>query len=140
MVRFIKKVKGYNLNWRELKMIAEKVLDYYGRKDEDITVIFCGNRLIKRLNREYLSRNRPTDVISFPINEMTEDGKYLGDIVISVAYASNSAKERGDTLENEIKILLIHGILHLLGWDHESDSGEMRKEENKLKKLFLVKE
>lgn len=140
MVRFIKKVKGYNLNWRELKMIAEKVLDYYGRKDEDITVIFCGNRLIKRLNREYLSRNRPTDVISFPINEMTEDGKYLGDIVISVAYASNSAKERGETLENEIKILLIHGILHLLGWDHESDSGEMRKEENKLKKLFLVKE
>lgn len=140
MVRFIKKVKGYNLNWRELKMIAEKVLDYYGRKDEDITVIFCGNRLIKRLNREYLSRNRPTDVISFPINETTEDGKYLGDIVISVAYASNSAKERGETLENEIKILLIHGILHLLGWDHESDSGEMRKEENKLKKLFLVKE
>lgn len=137
MVRFIKKVRGYNINWEELKMIAEKILDYYGRKEENVTVIFCGNRLIKKLNREFLSRNRPTDVISFPINEITEDGRYLGDIVISVTYASSSAKERGITLEREMKILLIHGLLHLLGWDHESDSGEMKREEFKLKKMFL---
>ncbi len=139
MIRFIRKVRGYNIKIKELKMVAEKVLRHYRRENENITVVLCGNRLIKKLNREYLSKNSPTDVISFPIHEIVEDGKYLGDIAISIPYALKSAKERGETLEDELKILIIHGVLHLLGWDHENDSGEMKKEENKLKKIILGK-
>lgn len=137
MIRFIKKIKGYNINLKELKMFAEKVLKNYGKEKEDVTVLLCGNRLIKKLNMEYLSRNRPTDVISFPINEILEDRRYLGDIAISLPYALKSAKKRGEILENELKKLLIHGILHLLGWDHEKDSGEMRKEERKIEKIMM---
>lgn len=137
MIRFIKKIKGYNINLKELEMFAEKILKNYGKEKEDVTVLLCGNRLIKKLNMEYLSKNRPTDVISFPINEILEDRRYLGDIAISVPYALKSAKKRGEILENELKKLLIHGILHLLGWDHEKDSGEMRKEERKLKKIMI---
>jgi probable rRNA maturation factor len=91
------------------------------------------------LNKEYLSKNSPTNVIAFPINEILEDGKYLGDIAISIPYALSSVKGSEEKLENEIKKLIIHGILHLLGWDHEKDSGEMEKEEEKLRRLFIGK-
>ncbi len=139
MVKLIKKVRGYNINLKRLKMIAEEVLKHYGRENENVTVLLCGNRLIKKLNKKFLSRNSETDVISFPINEVLDDEKYLGDIAISVPYAQDSAKELGEILENELKKLLIHGILHLLGWDHEKDSGEMEKEEIKLKKILTDK-
>lgn len=139
MVRFFRKVRGYNINLKELKMLAWKTLQHYGKEKESITVLLCGSRLIKKLNKEYLSREGETDVISFPINEVIEEEKYLGDIAISVPYAKKSAKEMGEPLENELKRLIIHGILHLLGWDHEKDSGEMKKEETRIKKLFICK-
>ncbi len=139
MVRFLKKVRGYNINLKELKMLAEEILRHYGKEKESVTVLLCGNRLIKKLNKEYLSKDRETDVISFPIDEVVEEGKYLGDIAISVPYAEKSAKEMGESLENELKRLIIHGILHLLGWDHEKDSGEMKKEESRLRKLLFFK-
>lgn len=139
MVRFLKKVRGYNINLKELKILAEKILQHYGKEKESVTVLLCGSRLIKKLNKEYLSRDRETDVISFPINEVMEEGKYLGDIAISVPYAEKSANGRGEPLENELKRLIIHGILHLLGWDHEKDSGEMEKEETRIRKLLLCK-
>lgn len=139
MVRFLRKVRGYNINLKELKMLAWKTLQHYGKEKESITVLLCGSRLIKKLNKEYLSREGETDVISFPINEVIEEEKYLGDIAISVPYAKKSAKEMGEPLENELKRLIIHGILHLLGWDHEKDSGEMKKEETRIKKLFICK-
>ncbi len=139
MVRFLKKVRGYNINLKELKMLAEEILRHYGKENDSVTVLLCGSRLIKKFNKEYLSRDRETDVISFPINEVVEEGKYLGDIAISVPYAEKSAKEMGESLENELKRLIIHGILHLLGWDHEKDSGEMKKEESRLNNLLLFK-
>ncbi|MGQ9618438.1 MAG: rRNA maturation RNase YbeY [Candidatus Aminicenantia bacterium] len=139
MVKFIKKVKGYTINIGEMRKVAEKILKHFGREEEFITVVFCGNRYIRKLNALYLSRNGPTDVISFSINEETEDGKYLGDIVISIPYALKSSQENKEPLENEIKMLIIHGILHLIGYDHERDSGEMEKEEERLRKTILRK-
>ncbi len=139
MVRFVKKVRGYNIKLKDLKMFAEDVLKLYGKEKENVTILLCGNRLIKKLNKEYLSKNSPTNVIAFPINEILEDGKYLGDIAISIPFALSSVKGSEEKLENEIKKLIIHGILHLLGWDHEKDSGEMEREEEKLRRLFIGK-
>ncbi len=136
MVKFVKKVKGFNINVKNLKRFAVRALEYYGKDKEIVTVVLCGNRYIKRLNKIYLSKNEFTDVISFPINENTEEGRYLGDIAISVPYALESSKKMVRTLEDEIRKLLIHGILHLLGYDHETDSGEMKREEEKLEKLL----
>jgi len=139
MVKFVKKIRGYNIKLKDLKMVAENVLKHYGKEKENVTILLCGNRLIKKLNKEYLSKNSPTNVIAFPINEILEDGKYLGDIAISIPYALSSVKGSEEKLENEIKKLIIHGILHLLGWDHEKDSGEMEKEEEKLRRFFIGK-
>ncbi len=136
MVKFVKKVKGFNINVKDLRRVAERVLEYYEKDKEIVTVVLCGNRYIKRLNKIYLSKNESTDVISFPINENTEEGRYLGDIAISVPYALESSKRGGWTLGDEIRKLLIHGILHLLGYDHEKDSGEMKREEGRLEKLL----
>jgi len=139
MVKFVKKIRGYNIKLKDLKIFAENVLKHYGKEKENVTILLCGNRLIKKLNKEYLSKNSPTNVIAFPINEILEDGKYLGDIAISIPYALSSVKGSEEKLENEIKKLIIHGILHLLGWDHEKDSGEMEKEEEKLRRFFIGK-
>ena len=93
---------------------------------------------IRALNRKYLHRNRPTDVISFSQMEgefAHLNTKLLGDVVISVETARRQAREAGSTLNDEITFLLIHGILHLIGYDHEGSakkSLEMKVKEKKL--------
>ena len=90
-------------------------------------------------NQLYRHKNYPTDVLSFPVNEVTlEQDHYLGDILISVDKAADQAKEKGHRLNKEIQILLLHGILHLLGYDHETDSGTMDRIEAGLKKSLRL--
>ena len=89
------------------------------------------------LNRVHRGKDRPTDVLSFPQREGEEsdpDDPVLGDIVLSVERAQTQADERGHSLETEIRILLVHGILHLLGYDHEEDADaeEMEAEERRV--------
>ncbi len=83
--------------------------------------MFCGDRKIRALNRRYRRKDRPTDVLAFP---GAADG-FLGDIVIAVPYAARQAKRRGEPPSREMDRLLLHGFLHLLGYDHETDEGEM---------------
>ena len=75
------------------------------------------------LNRRWRRKNRSTDVLSFPVAEI--GARFLGDIVISVPYATRQARRRGDSPAREMDRLLVHGYLHLLGYDHETDDGEM---------------
>ncbi|MEO1923813.1 MAG: rRNA maturation RNase YbeY, partial [Nautiliaceae bacterium] len=77
---------------------------------------------------------KPTDVLSFPLENIP--GMPLGSIVISIDTAKKGAKEFGHSIENEIKLLFIHGLLHLLGYDHEIDNGEMRAKEEEIIKKF----
>lgn len=81
---------------------------------------------LQRLNREFLENDYPTDVLSFPSG--SRDG-VLGEIAISVDRAKEQAAEFGHTTDEEIRILMLHGVLHLLGMDHERDRGRMRREE-----------
>ena len=98
-------------------------------------VRFCGDRQMRRVNREFRSHNETTDVLSFP----GEEG-HLGDILISVPAAQRQAAAAGHTLERELKTLLLHGVLHCLGYDHETDEGEMDRLERRLRRTWLREE
>ena len=93
--------------------------------DVNLSVVLTDNRRLRKLNRHYLGIDASTDVLSFPASELDgaetdpETGtRYLGDILISVPYASASAKKAGHPLEAELQLLVVHGVLHLLGHDH----------------------
>ena len=88
---------------------------------------------LRRLNREYLAHDYPTDVLSFPTG--LRDGS-LGDIAISVERARVQARDFGHTIDEELRILMLHGLLHLLGMDHETDAGRMVRAETKWRKHF----
>jgi probable rRNA maturation factor len=94
-----------------------------GGRDRDVSVFFCGDRRMAGLNRRWRRKNGPTDVLSFPAG--TSGARFLGDIVISVPYATRQARRRSDPPSREMDRLLVHGYLHLLGYDHETDHGEM---------------
>lgn len=114
----------------------------------DLSVTICGNQMIRTLNRNYRNKDKKTDVLSFPVHETLRDKNAvdqiqflsLGDIFISLDVAKKQAKDYDATIEEEFARLLIHGFLHLCGFDHEIspyEEGIMReKEENILKKFF----
>jgi probable rRNA maturation factor len=111
-------------------------------KGKHLTIAFVSDRRIKELNNIFRDKNKPTDVLSFPYEpdqyDYLETENFLGDIVISVEQAQRQAEENDLTLENEIKQLILHGILHLVGYDHESDGGEMNRLELKLRRKLKV--
>ena len=98
-------------------------------------VVFISDRRMKELNSFFRGKNSTTDVLSFPHepDEFDNDASNLGDIVISVEQAARQGEENGLTLENEIKQLILHGLLHLCGYDHETDNGEMNARELELR-------
>lgn len=89
--------------------------------------LIAGDAELRELNRNYLHKDYPTDVLSFPACGQAD---FLGDIAISLDRAREQAAEHGHAVEREIEILLLHGVLHLLGFDHENDRGRMRREES----------
>ena len=93
-------------------------------------VLLLSDSAIRRYNKLYRNQNHATDVLSFPVRETgVNEPDYLGDILISAETASKNAKRYGNRLEEEVKILILHGVLHLLGYDHETDGGKMAKAE-----------
>jgi probable rRNA maturation factor len=100
----------------------------------DVAVLVTGNREIQKLNKEFRKKNKPTDVISFPSGV---DG-VAGDIAISAEIAQANARKLGHDAAEELKILILHGMLHLAGFDHEVDTGEMARKEARLRKQFRL--
>lgn len=95
----------------------------------EVNVLITSSDELQRLNREYLGKNKPTDVLSFP-SALSDGG---GDIAISWQIAQQNAKSLGHSLNDELKVLILHGTLHLAGFDHENDRGEMQRLEQKLR-------
>ncbi len=121
---------AYAVNEKLLETILQDLTQ------KDIELIVTSNEQIQKINKEYRDIDKPTDVLSFPYEEMPMAP--LGSIVISIDYVQNKAKEFGHSEEDEFTLLFIHGLLHLLGYDHECDNGEMREMEEKLiRKLKL---
>ena len=108
-----------------LERAARALLDLSGVSDADLTLALADDSRIQALNRDFLGIDAPTDVLSFPADEPDpETGRrYLGDVIISLPRATEQASERGHPVEDEIQLLVIHGILHLLGHDH-AEAGE----------------
>jgi probable rRNA maturation factor len=101
------------------------------RASGEVSVVLAGDRLLRRLNREYRGRDRPTDVLSFP-GPGGEGG--LGDVVISVPSAARNSRRQGHGVQRELDILALHGFLHVLGYDHETDDGTMDRLEERLRR------
>jgi len=104
------------------------------RVSGEVSLVLAGDRLLRRLNRDYRGRDRSTDVLSFP-GDGGEAG--LGDVVISVETARRNARRLGRTLLQELDVLALHGFLHVLGHDHETDGGTMDRLERRLRKRLL---
>jgi rRNA maturation RNase YbeY len=107
-------------------------------RHREVSVLFCGDRRMAGLNRRWRRENRSTDVLAFPA--AGGDVGFLGDIVISVPYAMRQARRRGEPPSREIDRLLVHGYLHLLGYDHDTDRGEMDALEARLRRKLGIEE
>ncbi len=107
---------------------------------KEIELIITDNESIQELNQEYREKDKPTDVLSFPMDtpftEQSIFGMPLGSIVISADLVEEKANELGHTIQDELSLLFIHGLLHLLGFDHETDDGEMRAREKEIIEAF----
>lgn len=95
---------------------------------------------MRTLNRSFRNKNYSTDVLSFPASGTFAEPGYLGDIVIATGVARRQADEAGHPVTTELKVLALHGLLHLLGYDHDADAGEMAKAETRLRKKAGLKE
>ena len=111
-------------------------------KGKELTIAFVSDKKIKELNKIFRDKNKPTDVLSFPYEpdqyDYLETDNFLGDIVISLETAQKQADENKLPFETEIKQLILHGILHLCGYDHETDAGEMNRIEIKLRNKLKI--
>lgn len=98
----------------------------------EVNVLVTGDAEVRRLNRRFRRKDKPTDVLSFP----APDRHCAGDIAISASTAARNARRLGHTTAEELKILLLHGMLHLAGHDHETDQGEMARKEGRLRRAL----
>jgi probable rRNA maturation factor len=128
------------IDGRGLKGFLLRVAGEVGPKGVSATLALVGDRRLQALNRIFRGVNRTTDVLAFSVGPsiLPEDNNYLGDIVISVDAAEQHAKRRKSTLRRELRVLALHGYLHLLGYDHETDDGEMRRIEYRLRRRFEI--
>ena len=101
-----------------------------------VTVAVVPDRRIRELNRQYRGKDSATDVLSFPADEPGQ----LGDIVVALGVARRQAKSARHSLSSEFRVLALHGLLHLLGYDHERDNGEMRRLEQRLRRAGGLRE
>lgn len=123
--------------WAEF---AQKALNLVGNSRKIVTIAFVSNHRMRALNKSFRGLNKTTDVLSFPAeaDAFTESEDNLGDVAISVEQAENQALANELKFEQEIAQLILHGLLHLCGYDHETDNGEMNRLERRLRKKLGI--
>ena len=134
MVEVVNRQRRLKLDTEAWSTFADKALHAIGKSEPSATIAFVSDKRIRELNRQFRGIDKATDVLSFP----AEDKLNLGDIAVSVDTAAVQAKENGLTLEGEIAQLILHGLLHLCGYDHETDNGEMNRFELKLRRQLRI--
>ena len=141
MIEVINRQRRRKLNAKQWREFGEKALQVIGQDDQSAAIVFVADEAIRKLNRSFRGRNYATDVLSFP-NEAepfeVENEIQLGDVVISVERAAAQAKEHRLSFANELKQLVLHGLLHLSGYDHETDHGEMNRLELRLRRQLGI--
>ncbi|MFO7811353.1 MAG: rRNA maturation RNase YbeY [Pelovirga sp.] len=125
---------------RSLRKVAQQILNICAKPDAELSILIVDNAGIQQINREFLQRDRPTNVISFAMQEGLGAGvqpQLLGDVVISAERAAADAAAARIPFEHELWFLLVHGILHLLGYDHERGSAAQAQEmEQREREIF----
>jgi probable rRNA maturation factor len=130
--------RGYrDVGPKALEAWLRKLVAALAPKAGSLAARLTSDAEVRRLNRRFRGKDKPTDVLSFP-GETTADGYHVGDIVISVPTARRQAAEAEHTLARELRILLLHGLLHCLGYDHETDDGAMERRERRLRRVWTA--
>ncbi|MDD0846410.1 rRNA maturation RNase YbeY [Campylobacter sp. 50012-21] len=118
----------------EFDPLLEQIADFLGAGD--VELVFVNDDEMRKINREHRGIDKATDVLSFPYEQVP--GGLMGSVVISTDTASRVASELGHSIECEIALLFLHGILHILGYDHEIDDGQMRGKEKEVIEHFSL--
>lgn len=121
--------KSRVVSTEEVRSAAEAMLRSLKLPRAELSVLLCDDATIHALNRDYRKKNKPTDVLAFAMREGDDGhlaGDLLGDVIISLETATRQAKERSVVTRDEVMMLLAHGLLHLLGWDHQTDADDKR--------------
>ena len=132
--------KSIKIDKRKIRSIVLKLLKHLECTDKEVSLSFVNDETICGLNNQYRNKNKPTDVLSFSLQEgefSNINPDVLGDIVISVETAKENAQKNGLPLEQEINFLIIHGLLHLLGYDHENTTKEEKRRMRQREKELL---
>ena len=141
MSEIINRQRKIKFDWKIFQDFTETAIDKIPEAANKSAVIaFVSDKKMRELNKTFRGKNFTTDVLSFPFeaDEFDSDVNNLGDIIISVEQAARQSKENDLDLETEIKQLILHGILHLCGYDHETDNGEMNALELKLRDKLQI--
>lgn len=141
MIEIVNSQRKIKIKSGDFLEFAESAVDLIKEaKGKSATVAFISDRKMRELNRNFRGRNSTTDVLSFPFQaDEFEAGEHnLGDIIISLEQAQRQAADNNLELETEIKQLILHGVLHLCGYDHEIDAGEMNRLELKLREKLKI--
>jgi probable rRNA maturation factor len=140
--------RAVRVSRRPLETFLRRVQKQLGLREASVTVCLVSDAEIARMNKTYRKKTGPTDVLSFPAaarrargslraaSKRKKEVEFLGDVAIAPATARRYAKKNRRTLASELRVLILHGVLHLMGYDHETDRGEMDRVEQKLRKRF----
>ncbi len=132
MVTIHNKQRKIHVDTKQMRAIKHKFLDILNYSDFDIGILMTNNKTIRDYNRSYRNKDKPTDILSFSyhsdlkpgkrIKVKTEEDKNLGDLILSLEYIKKEAEKLEVSLDERLKVLLVHGICHLLGYDHVTDA------------------
>jgi len=133
MIEVVNRQRRLQMDTQAWSKFATKALAAISKSESSATIAFVSDKKIRELNWQFRGIDKATDVLSFP-----SDGPDLGDIAVSVDTAAAQAKENGLKLDEEIAQLILHGLLHLSGYDHETDNGEMNRLELRLRRKLGI--
>src|SRR6266508_2371818 len=137
MIEIVNRQRRRKIETKHWRAFVEEALQSIDAKKPNATIVFVSDRAIKGLNRRFRGQDYATDVLSFPCAAEPferEIRSQLGEVVISVQRAAAQARSNRLSFEDEVKQLILHGLLHLCGYDHETDNGEMNRLELRLRK------
>ena len=141
MIEVVNRQRKVPMDLERWRAFAEKALKVAPAKGAGATVAFVSDRLMRELNWRWRGKRGTTDVLSFPAEQddfEKSEGVSLGDVVISVERAARQAAEHGLGFDREVAQLILHGLLHLCGYDHETDTGEMNRLELRLRRRLEI--
>ena len=142
MIEVVNRQRKVALDCERWRAFAARALKVAPSGGAGVTVAFVSDRAMRELNRRWRGKGGTTDVLSFPAGqdefERAAEGATLGDVVVSVEQAARQAAEQGHSFENEAEQLILHGVLHLCGYDHERDGGEMNRLELRLRRRLGI--